>query len=147
MNESSLRRSLASAAVVAALVLHGGVADAVVYSSAFDPPDFEGVALFDVSQACLSHGDGSRNNGEIFGDSTVCTVTWLDADVTFKDPNPLPPDQSEQLDFAPPLPSPSAVTDIFVQGGELVGVNSIPIGPVIVSGSPVSDFNGPWWIE
>ncbi len=41
---------VACAAAAAALGLPGGAAGAVVYSSAFDPPNFRGTATFDVAR-------------------------------------------------------------------------------------------------
>jgi hypothetical protein len=132
-------RSLACAAVTLALGLPAGPAGAVVYSSVFDPVDFEGVATFDVSQGCLDAGPGS-----VVNDGSTCTVIWLGATITLKDPPATPLTFSYDPAF---LPSPTAVDDIWVESGELVGVNSSIIGPVIIVGDPHPDFNGPWWIE
>ena len=136
MDYSSLRRSLACAAAAAALGLAGGAADAVVYSSTFDPPNFRGTATFDVSQACLSAGSGFQTNG--VGE---CTVTWLSATVTVQDAPGL------TFDYTAFLPDPDVVSSIWVQGGELAGVISGAIGAVIISDHSNPAFNGPWWIQ
>jgi len=140
MKNMSFRQSLASAAVAVALGLSTGSADAVVYSSFFDPPDFEGIATFDVDQACLDAGPGFVDPYTLSG----CDVTWLTATVTLKEPTFTPRTFDYHPDF---LPSSSVVNNIFVQGGELRGVNSDVIGPVVISGDPNPNFNGPWWIQ
>jgi hypothetical protein len=136
MKNLSLRRFLASAAVAAALGLTGGAANAVVYSSTFDPPNFSGTATFNVSQACLSAGNGFQTNG-VGG----CTVSWDSATVTFQDAPTL------TFDYTAFLPDGDAVSMIWVQGGELAGVISDAIGAYIVSGNSNPAFNGPWWIQ
>lgn len=138
MKNLSLRRFMAGAAVAAALGVPGGDADAVVYSSAFDPPNFNGTATFDVSQACLSAGNGFQANG---GPPAGCTVTWLSATVTFQDTPTL------TFDYTAFLPDSDAVSQIWVQDGELAGVISGAIGPVIISDNSNPLFNGPWWIQ
>jgi hypothetical protein len=131
-------RFLASLTLAASLALFAGASRAVVYTSTFDPPDFLGTATFDVSPGCLSAGPGLVAN-----DGFACTVTWLSALVTLLDgPN------SASLNYSPAfLPSALAVASVIVQGGELAGVNSIPIGPALVVGNADPDLNGPWWIE
>jgi hypothetical protein len=121
----------------AALAGLSAPSQAIIYSSVFDPPDFFGTATFDVSPACLSSGPG------LVANAGPCTVTWLSALVTLIDgPNQF------TFDFAPSLlPSTSVVNSIWVQGGELAGVNSDPLGPYLVLTSPDPDLNGPWWIE
>lgn len=138
MSHRGLRRFLACAALAAASAVPGGNADAVVYSSAFDPPNFMGTATFDVSQACLSAGNGFQTNG---GPPAGCSVTWLNATVTFQDAPTL------TFDYTAFLPDGGAVNTIWVQNGELAGVNSDAIGPVLISGNSNPLFNGPWWIQ
>jgi len=123
-----------------ALSLLSVPASAVIYGSTFDPPDFFGTATFDVSPACLS-SDGFHAN-----DHDTCFVTWLTAVVTFRETPPT----AHTLTFnfpLPILPSTTAVSDIFVQGGELAGVDSSIIGSVTTSGDPNPSFNGSWYIS
>jgi len=140
MTNELFKRALVCAAVATALGLPAGAANAVVYSSTFDPPDFEGIATFDVDQACLNVGTGFQNNPDFY---TGCTVNWLSATVTLKDDPATPRTFSYDPAF---LPSLTAVNDIFVRSGELAGVNSDVIGPVILT-DPNPNFSGPFWIE
>lgn len=134
----SIQRTLACVVAAVALGLPGGSADAVVYSSSFDPPDFEGTATFDVSPGCLSAGGGYQLNG-----AGGCTITWLSATVTFNDP--LAP---TTFSYVPGfLPGSPAVNRIWVAGGELAGVDSTVIGAMLLSGQANPAFNGPWWIQ
>jgi PEP-CTERM motif len=135
MDFSKLRRSLGCAAVVAGLGLCGNAA-AVVYSSTFDPPNFNGTATFDVSQGCLDVGNGFAINH-----SGTCTVTWLSAVVNFTDAPGL------TFSYASLLPDSDIVFSVWIDDGELGGVRSGALGPVIISGSSNSSFNGPWWIQ
>ena len=129
-------RTLASVAFAAFVSVPVMPAHGAVYNSVFDPVDFSGTATFDVADSCLTGSGFVSNNGD------PCTVTWLDAHVTLTDgPN------SASLVFGPPLPSASVVENIFVQGGELMGVNSEAIGPAFVFASGDPDLDGPWWIE
>jgi PEP-CTERM motif len=136
MDFSNLRRSLACAAVAVGLGLSWGNAGAVVYSSVFDPPNFSGTATFDVSQACLDIGTGFATPG-IGG----CTVTWLTATVAFTDAPGL------TFDYTALLPDSGVVSSIWIDDGDLAGVISGALGPVVISGSSNALFNGPWWIQ
>ena len=134
----SIQRSVACIAVALALGSAAGTADAVVYSSSFDPPNFEGTATFDVSPGCLNAGNGYQVNG-----SPGCTISWLSATVTFNDP--LAP---TTFSYVPGfLPSAIDVNRIWVLGGELSGVDSTAIGAMVLSGQANTTFNGPWWIQ
>lgn len=137
--KDGMKKTLTATAIAGALGITAGTANAVVYSSRFDPVTFEGVATFDVGQACLDQGPGTVSNG-----SYDCVITWLSAEVTLKE-SPFGP---VTFSYDPEhLPSVSAVDSIFVSDGELAGVQSSIIGPVIVSGNANPNFNGPWWIE
>ena len=126
---------MACLAVAVALGLPGGAADAVVYSSSFDPPNFEGTATFDVSPGCLNAGSGYQANGGPSG----CTITWLSATVTFNDP--LAP---TTFSYVPGfLPSTIDVNRIWVMGGALAGVDSTVIGAMALSGQANAAFNSP----
>jgi hypothetical protein len=134
-------KTFTATAIAGALgVVAATPASAVVYRSVFDPVTFEGTALFDVSEACLDIGTGFASNGY-----DGCTVDWLEAEVTLKDPLTT---LTETFQYQPAhLPSSSAVNSIYVQDGDLAGVSSDIIGAVTVSGSAWAPFNGPWWIQ
>ncbi|HVE50477.1 MAG TPA: MYXO-CTERM sorting domain-containing protein [Casimicrobiaceae bacterium] len=139
MVEKSIRKALAAVTITAALMVSAGTANAIVYSSSFDPPDFSGVATFDVAPACLLLGPGTVSNG-----SGGCTVTWLTAMVTLNQPT----FTSRTFTFEPFfLPSVAAVNSIFVSGGELAGVDTSIIGPRVLFGDINPLFNGPFWLE
>jgi hypothetical protein len=135
MDFSKPRRLLGCAVVVAALGFCGNAA-AVVYSSTFDPPNFNGTATFDVSQGCLDIGNGFASNN-----SGGCTVTWLSAVVNFTDAPGL------TFNYASLLPDSNIVFSVWIDDGELGGVRSGALGPVIISGSSNASFNRPWWIQ
>lgn len=124
------RFALAATVAFAALM----PTQAAIYVSTFDPIDFYGVATFDVGDGCLAP-DGFKLN-----DGVTCSVSWLDATVTLTDL----PDTLATLtySYAAFLPSTSAVTGIDVLLGELAGVHSAIIGPVVIAGDPTPDFNG-----
>lgn len=134
---SSVRKALALAAFVATAGVPGGDAGAVIYSSAFDPPNFSGTATFDVSQGCLDVGTGFADPNTLAG----CDVSWLTATVTFQDAPTL------TFDYTAFLPDAGAVSMIWVENGDLAGVISAAIGPVEISGNSNPLFNGPWWIQ
>ena len=142
MQKTNLARTFTATAIAGALgVVAASPAGAVVYRSVFDPVSFEGTALFDVSQACLDVGTGFASNNY-----DGCTVNWLEAEVTLKDPTLTT--LTETFQYHPThLPSTSAVNSIFVQDGDLAGVSSDIIGPMTVSGSSHAPFDGPWWIQ
>jgi hypothetical protein len=133
MKSSGFRRMLAGAAVAAAVAFPAVDSGAVVYSSSFDPPNFSGVATFDVADACLVT-DGTKTNG-----AGGCFVSWLTADVTFTD-------ISHTFNYSLLLPDTDVVFQIMVEGGELVGISSGLLGPAFVSGFG-APFDGPWWIQ
>ena len=132
---SKLQRWAAGAALAGALALCGSVAQAVVYNSVFDPPDFRGTATFDVSQGCLDVGTGYAFPGG------SCTVEWLTAEVTFTS------GPTFTFDYADLLPDSGIVNFIRVEEGDLAGVNSNELGPHSVSGAPDSSYDGLWWTQ
>lgn len=136
----SIRKALGATAIASMLSFGAGPAQAVVYSSEFDPPDFSGVATFDVAQACLDAGPGFVFNGSVVG----CTISWLTAMVTLNETGFAPRTFTYEPFF---LPSVAAVNGVFVQGGNLAGVDSNIIGPRILSGDANPNFNGPFWLE
>lgn len=138
MTSSGYRQWLARTAFAAA-ALAGGNAGAVVYTSTFDPPSFSGTATFDVSQGCLDQGPGSIV--QVGNDGSSCIVTWLTATVTFQDAPGL------SFDYSHILADSGIVSSIWVEGGELVGIESGALGPRVISGHANPAFNGPWWIQ
>ena len=143
MTNSGRGQWLARTAFAAAAALAGGNAGAVVYSSTFDPPNFSGTATFDVSQSCLDMNPGPGPALQVGNDGDSCTVTWLTATVTFQDAPGL------TFNYSHLLPDSGIVSSIWVQGGELVGVESGLLGPRISGSSDTSHtpFHGPWWIQ
>ena len=73
-------------------------------------------------------------------------MTWLTAQVTFRETPPTA--HTTTFDFPSPiLPDTTAVSDVFVQGGQLAGVDSAIIGFVTISGDPNPTFNGSFYIS
>ncbi|NRF67277.1 hypothetical protein HLB44_09805 [Aquincola sp. S2] len=129
-----LRSWIARFTLAAAAAASGVPAQAAIYVGTFDPLDFFGVATFYVDPACLA-SDGFKAN-----DGAPCSVNWLYASVTLTDL----PDTADTITFTYGafLPSTTAVTGIDVLLGELAGVDSTIIGPVVIAGDPNPDFNG-----
>ena len=139
MGNRNLFRTLTGAALALVLGSISVPGTAAVYVSGFDPPDFFGTATFNVADSCLTTGGFHSNDG------VSCTVIWLSANVTFREAPP--GTRTTSFNYSDLLPDSFAVSNIFVAGGELSGVNSAAIGPEIISGDPVASFNGPWWIQ
>src|SRR5262249_11289638 len=104
----------------------------------YDPLDFFGNADFSVSSGCLAT-DGFHVN-----DGVTCAVNWLDAIVTLTD---LPSLSTRTYDYSAFLPSTGAVTGVDILFGDLSGVVSIPIGPVVLAADPDPAFNGSFALE
>lgn len=132
MAGTDLRSWIARIVLAAACAAPTSPAQAVIYISTFDPLGFFGVASFDVGSSCLS-SDGLMPN-----DGAPCTVTWLDAEVTLVDAG----GATLTYTYAAFLPSTGAVVSISVLLGDLAGVFSTLIGPVVIAGDPTPDFNG-----
>lgn len=133
MRSPNLRVRVAKAVLAVACAVSAAAAQAVIYISNFDPIDFFGVATFDVDPGCLLV-DGLRAN-----DGVTCTVDWLAATVTLQNP---PAADTLTFDYSAFLPSTTAVLAIDVLAGDLSGVHSVAIGPVVIAGNPVAEFNG-----
>ena len=125
--------AIATGVAVAATSAH-----AAIYHSEFDPLHFFGTSGFDVSSGCLS-SDGLKLN-----DGITCSVTWLDATVTLTD---VPGPATRNFDYSAFLPSTSAVISVDILFGNLAGVVSSPIGPVMLVGDPDPLFNGSFALE
>jgi len=122
--------ALASAAVAIFAV----PANAVVYSSGFDPLSFSGTGFFQFDTACESV-DGVYTQAE-------CNVIFLGATVDLVE---TAPPGTGQLAFG----SSTNIVDIIISGGLLVGVDSGLFGPSFIStcsGSLCSNTD-PWWIQ
>lgn len=142
MTIAFVRRSLASVALAASLLMVSGAASAVVYSSVFDPPNFNGTATFDVSQACLDAGPGFFAPSSVSG----CSVSWLSALVNFTDPTGTTTLYS--FSYALSQLAATMINMIFIDSaGDLAGVSSDAVGPHIIGDSPGGIFDGPWWIQ
>lgn len=132
MSGWNLRSWIARIVLAAACAAPTASAQAVIYISTFDPLDFFGVAKFEVDSSCLT-SDGFKPN-----DGVACAVSWLEAEVTLVDPG----GATLTYTYAAFLPSTGAVDGIDVLLGDLAGVFSTLIGPVVIAGDPTPDFNG-----
>jgi len=119
-----LRLSIAAlTATVAALATP---AYAAVWNSDYDPPEFIGMAAFNVPDACLAAADNLYLVGTLPG----CSVITVMSNVTT---------MPVVIDFAPALPS-TDVNSYVVIGGQFVGVNT-----GIIGGVDVGDIN--YWFQ
>ena len=126
--------ALASAAVAIFAV----PANAVVYSSGFDPLSFSGTGFFEFDNACEAV-DGTYTGAE-------CNVTFLSASVQMVDTDSL--DNiigTGDLNFGPSI----LIDAIVISGGLLVGVDSGQFGPAFISSGSgsLSSNTDPWWIQ
>jgi hypothetical protein len=122
------------ALATAAVAIFAVPANAVVYSSGFDPVgdvDFIGTALFKFNDGCLTP-DG-------FKDAATCSLTMLSAELDMTDTDS---GDTAHLDFG----LQSVVGELFIAGGELAGINSNKLGPAFVFDDSSTLF-GPWWIQ
>jgi hypothetical protein len=122
--------ALASAAVAIFAV----PANAVVYSSGFDPLSFSGTGFFEFDTACESV-DGVYTQAE-------CNVIFLGATVDLVETTPA---GTGQLSFG----SSTNIDAIVISGGFLVGVDSGLFGPAFISSCSDSlcSNTDPWWIQ
>ena len=138
MSTRILRNSLATLATAATLTL-GGLANAAFYSSSFDPPgplSFTGTGLFQLDDACLLT-DG-------FYSAAACNLTLLSATIDMTDTVSL---DTGHLDFASVLPNTADMLDLFISGGELVGIDTGLIGWEFPSPCTGTLCGDPWWIQ
>ena len=112
-------------------------ANAVVYSSGFDPLSFSGTGLFQFDDGCETANGG-------FGTYTQaqCNVILLSASVNLVE---TAPDGTGQLSFG----SSTNIDAIVISGGLLVGVDSGLFGPAFISSGTgsLSSNTDPWWIQ
>lgn len=138
MRGSPFRRTLASAAVVAALGITEGPAYGAVFAGTFDPVDFSGSFTLVLADACLL-SDGWKANG---AGGCSGTLTFAQADVTSSPPEG--PSFVGQLTFAPPpISDPLTILGFHIVGGLLMGFDSTLIHHTGASPSTPDD----WWIQ
>jgi len=135
MTNANFRRTLASAAVAAALGVLGTPASAAPYRGSFDPTNFAGEYEINVSAACLLTNGWHANTG-------ICTAQLISAyaDVTSDD---VTPNFNGRLIFAPPVVPAPTLHGIFVYGGQIDSFDTDLIH--FQAGSdPTADD---WWIQ
>jgi len=133
-------RILLSALATGAVAILAAPANAVQYTSGFEPLSFFGTGLFQFDDSCLTANGG---NGTYTG--AQCNVSLLS--VTADLDNTDPPVGTGHLDFASLLPDSGDIVDIIISGGTLVGVDTNPIGHVFPSPCTLNMCGTPWWIE
>lgn len=113
MTSMNLRRTLVGAAVAAALGVAGEPAQAAPYKGIFDPIDFSGEYIVDVSPSCLAQSNGWYANTGICSASLVSA--WALVDSSSPEPTYM-----GTLTFAPPaVSSPGQLFGLYVYGGEI----------------------------
>jgi len=135
MTNANFRRTLASAAVAAALGVLGTPASAAPYRGSFDPTNFAGEYEINVSAACLLTNGWHANTG-------ICTAQLVSAyaDVISDD---VTPNFNGRLIFAPPVVPAPTLHGIFVYGGQIDSFDTDLIH--FQAGSdPTADD---WWIQ
>jgi hypothetical protein len=105
----------------------------VIYSSAFDPAEFSGTALFQFNDSCLAT-DG-------FYTASMCNLQMLSAHVDITDDGT---GGTGQLDFGA---NSADMMSLIIDGGELVGVNTGLVGFVFASPCTGTACGVPWWIQ
>lgn len=113
-------------ALTATLVVLAAPAHGAVWDSDYDPPEFVGMAAFNVPDACLAAADNLYSVGALPG----CSVITVLSNVTT---------MPVVIDFASALPS-TDVNSYVVIGGQFVGVNT-----GIIGGVDVGDIN--YWFQ
>ena len=133
MTHLPVRLSLRIVAAAFAFSL-AGLAQAVIFNSHFDPLTFSGDGQFQFDDSCLAE-DGFYNGSD-------CHATLLSAVIDVSDGV----GGTAHVDFGPLLPS-TAIFDIEIQGGTLVGVDTDWIGFAFGSPSTGALVGSPWWIR
>src|SRR5215470_17377741 len=133
----NLRRNVLAAAVATALGISADMGSAAPYRGSFDPVDFSGQYVINVSPTCLLTDGWHANAG-------ICSATLLS---TFADVTALPtdtPNFNGHLVFAPPaISAPAALFGIFVSGGKIDSFDTALLP--FVSSSPSTDDD--WWLQ
>jgi hypothetical protein len=133
---TAMYRNLLGAAIAAAGVTLAGASHGAIFNSHFDPNSFSGDGTFQIDDACLAREDGFY---------TDCNAVLLaaTADIVSESGG------TAHVDFGPVLPS-SAVLDVEISGGTLVGVDTDWIGWAFADQETCTgDLCGtiPWWIR
>ena len=136
MSRRALRMFLGALAS-AAVAIFAVPANAVVYSSAFDPLSFSGTGLFQFDNHCETDNAGSGVYTQ-----AECNVILLSASVDLVE---TAPDGTGQLSFG----SSTNIDAIVISGGLLVGVDSGLFGFAFISSGTgsLSGNTDPWWIQ
>jgi hypothetical protein len=138
MNLANLRKHSRAVAAVLALAC-AGLCHGALFNSHFDPLGpitFDGDGQFQLDDACLA-----ANGGFGIYSGTACHVSLLSAIVNISDGS-----DSGVLDFAALLPS-TAIFDIQISGGTLIGVNTDWIGWTTPGGCSGTLCDTQWWIR
>jgi hypothetical protein len=136
MSKRVFQNSLATLVTVVALTFTG-LASARFYDSSFDPPGpltFSGTGRFYVDDACFAV-DGSHL-------AAACNLTLISATVDMSNGT-----DTAHLDFLSILPNTLDMIDLFISGGELVGVNTNAIGFVFPGPCTGTLCGDPWWVQ
>lgn len=132
---TAMYRNLLGAAIAAAGVTLAGASHGAIFNSHFDPNSFSGDGTFQIDDACLAREDGFY---------TDCNAVLLaaSADIVSESGG------TAHVNFGPVLPS-TAIFDVEISGGTLVGVDSDWIGWAFADSCTgdlcASDM--PWWIS
>lgn len=116
MQGLTVRLSLASAAVAAALGIPSAPAGAAVYGGFFDPVTFSGSFTIDVDDDCLSSSGFKPNSGiTITPGDGFCSASLTSASALVVDSGGPPPNYNGTLGFAPPaISSPGSLFGVFI---------------------------------
>jgi hypothetical protein len=133
---SKFLRMFFCVAIAAVVGSAATLARAAAYTSGWDPVTTNGTALLTVGDNCLANGDGFF----LVNDDTGCSVSLLSATVNLVDGLAGTASFTLGADTAD-------IWGIDVAGGALVGLDTLPIGPGVVSGNPDANLNGSWWIQ
>jgi hypothetical protein len=137
MTNANFRRTLVGAAVAAALGALAAPAGAAPYRGTFDPTDFAGEYIINVSPACLTQGNGW------FANAGICAATLLNADADVMSDD-VTPNFNGHLIFAPPaISSSSTLFGLYVYGGAIDSFDTALIHHQAGSDPTPHD----WWIQ
>lgn len=156
-----LKPPFATAAAAILITLAGGpmgLGEAharAIYTGTFDPSgplyEWSGTHLFGVDEACLETDGWKAVNGQSVYDFSTATqydacgtVELLDGSLTVKDV-PTGGEQTVNLANALEAPVSFGIWGIYVQGGELAGVDTDLIGQIFFDSAPLSSFE--WWLR
>jgi hypothetical protein len=124
MTSMNFRRTLVGAAVATALGVLGDPATAAPYLGVFDPVDFSGQYIINVSPTCLLTSGWHANAG-------ICSATLLSAFSDIVSSAPEGPNYTGRLTYAPPAISSSLqLFGIYVYGGQIDSFDTAPLPQV-----------------